>query len=124
MPKHDKELGKKLYMFRKSKMLTQEQIASLLGVSQEAYGKAERGITKPYNYIDKLAAHFNIDRTEIDNTSTDRIINNYGHMDVGFAENISYNSDSDTMKDVVESLKHILFTVNRLVKKIEVANIY
>ncbi len=75
-------LGEKLYLLRKNKNISQEEIAEILNTSRQAVSKWERDESKPD--IDKLiliAKLFNVSIDylldyEIDNLNVDRFINN------------------------------------------------
>ena len=75
-------LGEKLYLLRKNKNISQEEIAEILNTSRQAVSKWERDESKPD--IDKLilmAKLFNVSIDylldyEIDSLNIERFINN------------------------------------------------
>lgn len=68
------ELGEKIRQIRKSKGLTQEQLAEQIGIDNKHLSRIEKGRHMPtYNIIKRLAKVLDFDIFEIDNMSVDSI---------------------------------------------------
>ena len=118
------ELGKKLKVFRKRNlMLTQEELANKLNVSQENISQYENGTKNPKSLLDKISNTFNISKTEIEDIDVDRAFNIYGNIENSnvvntFHNTINYNQVENTsLEEIKSTLQDIVKCVDFLIKK-------
>lgn len=91
-------LGEKLKSLRTSKKMSQQDVASLLGIERSTYGKYETGDSSPdYGKLVKLAAFFNV--------TTDYLLGVNKEKDFYVPETIAAHFDGDEYSD--EDLRDI-----------------
>jgi DNA-binding XRE family transcriptional regulator len=69
--KVSKEVARQLKQFRKSRKMTEAQMAKVLRISEDRWRKFESGVADPRSHlaitqIGKLAKHFSIDQRELE----------------------------------------------------------
>lgn len=118
------ELGKKLKVFRKRNlMLTQEELANKLNISQENISQYENGTKNPKSLLDKISNTFNISKTEIEDIDVDRAFNIYGNIENSnvvntFHNTINYNQIENTsLEEIKTTLQDLVKCVDYLIKK-------
>lgn len=117
------ELGKKLRVFRKNRLLlTQEELALKLRVKQENISKSENGLINPDNIIEKISNSFNIDKSEIEDIDIQKAFNVYGNIDnsnlINSVNTINYNySDTKTLENVKKTLEDIVNSLDKILTK-------
>ena len=74
MDKKENTLGNKIRLLRKSKGLTQEQLAECLGADSKHLSRIEKGYHKPnYEFLQKFAQFFDIDIRDFEDISVEDI---------------------------------------------------
>jgi predicted transcriptional regulator len=117
------DLGKKLRIFRKNRLvLTQEELAQKLRVKQENISKSENGLINPDNIIEKIANLLNIDKSEIEDIDIQKAFNVYGNIDnsnlINTVNTINYNyNDSKTLENVKKTLEDIVNSLDKILTK-------
>lgn len=91
-------LGEKLKLLRTSKKMSQQDVASLLGIERSTYGKYETGDSSPdYSKLVTLANFFNV--------TTDYLLSVQKEKDHYVPETIAAHFDGDEYSD--EDLRDI-----------------
>jgi predicted transcriptional regulator len=116
------ELGKKLRVFRKNRLLlTQEQLAEKLLIKQENISKSENGVINPDNVIDKIVKHFQIDKSEIEDIDTQKAFNIYGNIDnsnvINTVNTMNFNyTDKLSLDAVKKTLEELVVSVDKIIQ--------
>jgi transcriptional regulator with XRE-family HTH domain len=92
------QIGQRLYDERMKLKLTQIQIAEILGISSQWYGKVERGFSRPsIEMLNTLYEKFNIDLTQLitgqgeNNLNLNRLIGKYNQEQLFLIETVIRN---------------------------------
>lgn len=104
------KIGQRLKDLRKSKGMTQEQVADYLSISQSSYARIENGESQSWvNYLDKICELFKIEIEDL--LKKDKvIINNNQQGGVGYAETINNLSEKlvEQYEERIKELKEII----------------
>jgi transcriptional regulator with XRE-family HTH domain len=107
--------GNKLKQLRKSKSMSQEQVADYLHLSQSAYARMESGESHSWaSHIDKICEVFDITPEELVR-SEKVIIGNIGtNNGVGYAEVVNQLSEKliELYEERIKELKQVIVDLN------------
>lgn len=114
----DKKIGEKIRQIRELKGLSQEYVASELGVSQKAYSKMETSQTKiDWEKITSVAKIFSIDPLDIVSFDDNLVFNNCSQSGKSHTFNNMPKEIIDMYEKRIEELKEeVIFLRSQLIR--------